>query len=285
MSSLTREPGPDATFLADVAGVLFDVDGVLRNASQAVPGAAEVIRTLNDRSVDYCLLTNNSTHSRASLLRELRGIGLEVDEDRLFNAATATASWVARNHPAKRCLVLVAPDAITAFEAAGVEVVGDDDAEHAEVVVMGGAGDHFRYDRLNAAFRALRNGAQFIAVHRNIAWVTDSGLTLDSGPFIAALEQATGARATVVGKPSVPFFQVAIDRIGQPPSRLLMVGDDVDADIAPARALGMKTALVRTGKPIPADPPSDDRSITIDSVASLDWSTAGQQAAAPKAIE
>ena len=85
MSSLTREPGPDATFLADVAGVLFDVDGVLRNASQAVPGAAEVIRTLNDRSVDYCLLTNNSTHSRASLLRELRGIGLEV----MTNAAAA----------------------------------------------------------------------------------------------------------------------------------------------------------------------------------------------------
>ena len=108
--------------------MLFDVDGVLRHGHQAMPAAGEVQRTLPRRNIPYCLLSNNSTHSRASLLVELRGIGLEAGEGRLFNAVTATATWVAKHHPGKRGLVLVAPDAVSAFRAAGVDIIPDGDA-------------------------------------------------------------------------------------------------------------------------------------------------------------
>ncbi len=262
----------ETSFLADVAGVLFDVDGVLRNGIHPVPGAAAVLTGLDRAGVDYCLLTNNSTHSRASLLAELASIGFEVREDRLFTAATATAVWVAQENSGRQCLILVAPDALAEFRRAGVTLAPPDAVDRAEVVVIGGAGPHFRYDRLNAAFRALLAGAELVAVHRNTSWMTESGLSLDSGPFIAALEQATGATAALVGKPAAPFFDEAIGHLGISTDRLLMVGDDLRADIMPARELGMKTALVRTGKPIPDDPPIDARSITVDSVAALDWS-------------
>jgi len=35
-------------------------------------------------------------------------------------------------------------------------------------------------------------------------------LTLDAGPFVAALEYASGKNAVVVGKPSATFFDAAM---------------------------------------------------------------------------
>jgi FMN phosphatase YigB (HAD superfamily) len=47
-------------------------------------------------------------------------------------------------------------------------------------------------------------------------------------------------------KPDAAFFAAAVDRLGLPPARILMVGDSYHSDIAPAMAAGMKTAWVLT---------------------------------------
>ena len=105
-------------------------------------------------------------------------------------------------------------------------------------------------------------------MHRNTAWMTEKGMTLDSGPFISALEQAAGVEATIVGKPSLPIFQQAIDALGIPAAELAMVGDDAHNDLVPAKSLGMTTILVRTGKPVGhAEEAVAD--ITLDSVTNI----------------
>jgi 4-nitrophenyl phosphatase/NagD protein len=60
---------------------------------------------------------------------------------------------------------------------------------------------------------------------------------------------AAGVEATVVGKPAPEIFDVACERAGAAsPDATAMVGDDLDSDLRPARALGMRVVLVRTGK-------------------------------------
>ena len=39
-------------------------------------------------------------------------------------------------------------------------------------------------------------------------------MSLDAGPFVAALEYASGKRASVVGKPERDFFRLALDDLG-----------------------------------------------------------------------
>lgn len=59
-------------------------------------------------------------------------------------------------------------------------------------------------------------------------------------------------------KPDVRLFLRACEDLGVAPEDCIMVGDRIDNDIAPARMLGMKTVLFRTGRHIGQHPRSVD---------------------------
>ena len=137
-------------------------------------------------------------------------------------------------------------------------------------VVVGDLGAAWTFDLMNRAFRQLLGGAELLAIQRNRYWKTQDGLTLDAGPFVAALEYAAGKQAVTAGKPSAAFFEAAARSLGLPASQVLMVGDDVASDVEGAMAAGLRGALVRTGKFRPGDleretPPD----AVIDSIADL----------------
>jgi HAD superfamily hydrolase (TIGR01458 family) len=225
-----------------IRGVLLDVDGVLVVSWQAIPGAAEALRWLRERDIPFALVTNTTTLSRRSLAARLSQAGLEVEPDRIVTASAATAAYLRRAHPAASCLLLATGD--VAEDLDGIDLVDDG----AEVVVVAGAEDAFTYDAMNRAFRLLREGASLVAMHRNIWWMTTEGPKLDAGPYVTALEEAAGVRAVVVGKPSPEIFRESVALLGVPSDRALMVGDDLEADVLPAQALGLAGVLVRTGK-------------------------------------
>ena len=84
-------------------------------------------------------------------------------------------------------------------------------------------------------------------------WMSPTGPSLDVAPFVAALEHASGRRAVVLGKPSREFFDAAASQLDLPPADLLMIGDDIRADIGGAQGAGLRGAIVRTGKFQPDD--------------------------------
>jgi HAD superfamily hydrolase (TIGR01450 family) len=128
--------------------------------------------------------------------------------------------------------------------------------------VIGDAGDDLSYRNLDIAFRQLRAGAEFVAMHRNPWWMTPKGFTLDAGAYVAGLEFALERKAVITGKPSPVVFRQAVAELraelaarsggsGGPRLRardVAMVGDDPRADIAAARRVGLRGFLVLTGK-------------------------------------
>jgi ribonucleotide monophosphatase NagD (HAD superfamily) len=131
-------------------------------------------------------------------------------------------------------------------------------------VIVGDAGDDFTARNIQSAFRLLRGGAGFVAMHKNRWWITPAGVLLDSGGYVAALEYGTERRALVTGKPSRAFFGEAVRMLaGQggaaaslghgASSRLsrgevAMVGDDLWNDIRGAQKAGLRGVFVRSGK-------------------------------------
>ena len=102
--------------------------------------------------------------------------------------------------------------------------------------------------RAERAFRLAVDGAELIALQKNRFWQRADGLSLDVGPFVAALEYATGHEATVVGKPAAAFFEQALADAGEAAADAVMVGDDVESDVGGALRAGLAGILVRTGK-------------------------------------
>jgi HAD superfamily hydrolase (TIGR01458 family) len=116
-----------------------------------------------------------------------------------------------------------------------------------------------------------------VACQKNRYWREAGGLSLDAGPFVAALEYAASVRARVVGKPSREFFLAALSGTDVEPSSVLVVGDDVETDVLGATSAGMRAALVRTGKYRPGDEERVPHQgvLVLESLASLPEALAG----------
>src|SRR5258708_37698578 len=98
---------------------------------------------------------------------------------------------------------------------------------------------------LARAFSEIELGADLYCLHKNRWWQTLRGPLLDAGAFVAGLEYAAEVEATVLGKPSVAYFEAALEALDADPQMTWMVGDDLESDIAGAQKFGMRTVLVR----------------------------------------
>jgi HAD superfamily hydrolase (TIGR01458 family) len=227
-----------------MAAILLDVDGVLHVSGEAIKGAPAAVRRLRDDGHRLRFVTNNTTQSRRELVEDLRAMGFELEDEELQTTAIAAARALA----GKRVLALTMPAVLD--DLGDVELVGED----AEAVLLGGADETeetnrvFSYMNLARAFAELEAGAELYSLHKNRWWQTSRGPLLDSGCFVAGLEYAADVDATVLGKPSTPYFAAALEALDADAEMTWMVGDDIEVDVAGAQKHGLKTALVRTGK-------------------------------------
>lgn len=227
-----------------IGGVLFDIDGVLVTSWQAVPGAAETLKYLGANDIARAFLTNTTSKTREQIASALRDVGLDVHSDEIVTAASLTADHLRENYPGAR-VVMINNGAI-ADDMPGIDFV--DESEEPDVVVVGGAGPEFTHERLSRIYDRLCRGVPVVAMHRSLMWSTGAGLRIDTGMYLAGMEQASGHRAKAVGKPAPLGFRTASERMGVDPEDVVMVGDDLDNDVLAAQVVGMTGVLVRTGK-------------------------------------
>jgi HAD superfamily hydrolase (TIGR01458 family) len=228
--------------MSKLQGVLLDVDGVLHVSMNPLPGAAETMFWLKKNGYSFCCVTNTTVYARHSLAQRLQSIGLPIEEEQLITAPVATANYLRQHYDGNRCWLLTKGDTAEDFQ--GVNLVD----ENADVVVIGGAEDLLSYETMNRAFRMLMAGADLVAMHTNLYWRTANGLQMDSGPYVRALEVASGKQAIVLGKPERAFFIQSLLTLGVTAQGSIMVGDDLENDIQAAQQAGLRGILVCTGK-------------------------------------
>ncbi|PNG25175.1 TIGR01458 family HAD-type hydrolase [Methylocella silvestris] len=221
------------------AGVLLDIDGVICVGAHPIPGSVEAVRRLRERNIPVRFVTNTTRRPRRRILEDLRRLPLEIADSEIFTPARIACDLLAERGLAP--LLIVHPDLGEDFS--GLPQQGP------TAVVVGDAGEAFSYQALNGAFRALAHGAEFFALANNRNFLdSDGDLSLDAGPFVAALEYASGKKPLVLGKPSPAFFKLAVESMGLDMEDVAMIGDDAESDVGGAMAAGLKGVLVRTGK-------------------------------------
>jgi HAD superfamily hydrolase (TIGR01458 family) len=230
-----------------VRGVLLDIDGVLTVSWAPLRGAVEVLAELAQREVPFRLVTNTSSRTRAEIARLLADGGMDVGVEHVHTAVSAAAHFLSERHPHARVFAVNEGDLRPDLD--GVDVVSDKTTDDdVDVVLLGGAGPATGYAEFNQAFRLVSGGALLLALQRALRYQTADGPSLDMGAFLLGLEAATGVAATVVGKPARLLFDAPLAELGIAAEDALMVGDDIDADVRGAQALGMTGVLVRSGK-------------------------------------
>ncbi|MBI2614144.1 MAG: TIGR01458 family HAD-type hydrolase, partial [Gemmatimonadetes bacterium] len=217
-----------------------------------IPGAVEAIAELRRRHVSFRFVTNTTRRSRRGLVERLWGYGFEVDPAEVFTSVMAGVRLL-RERGIVRVAPFVARDTLEDLSA--FELLGGTSAAPAAAaappaaVVIGDLGDQWTPALLNQAFRCVLDGALLIALQKDRYWLGRTGLELDAGPYVAAIEYATGRASVVCGKPSAGFYLGALADLGvTTPGAAAMVGDDLWADVGGAQHAGLRGWLVRTGK-------------------------------------
>lgn len=232
-----------------IRGLLIDLDGTLYVGGEPVEGAKEALAQLENAGIRYLFVTNTTRKSAGEVAAGLEEMDFPSDRELILTPAVAAAGMLA----GRSCHPLLPQELLG--ELGGVEVVEDPPSDF---VVVGDIGEEFDYGRLDLAFRHLMEGADLIALQKNRYWQKENGLHLDTGPFVAALEYASGKRATVVGKPETGFFEAALARLGLEAEEVAMVGDDSESDVRGAQLAGIRGVQVETGKYRPGAEGSPD---------------------------
>jgi HAD superfamily hydrolase (TIGR01458 family) len=227
----------------EITGFLIDLDGVLYTGETPVTGAREALSFLAEQGYPFRCVSNSTRKCRATIAARLGKLGFTIPERAIFTPPLAAVRYMQETGK-HRAYLLTTGDVDRDF--AGTCI--DDGSTNIDYVIVGDAGDRVTYASLNRAFRCLMEGADLIALEKDRYWMDRDGLSLSAGPFVAALESATGKTATVVGKPAKAFFDLALRDMGLDARGVVMIGDDILTDIGGAQGAGMRGVLVRTGK-------------------------------------
>ena len=251
---MTPAPTTTRALLEQYAGLLLDVYGVLMDARGPLPGAAELLGHLETSRTPYAIVTNDASRSPTTYSERFARHGITVPTERFVTSGSLLVTYAPLR--GLRTCVLGTADSRAYAEAGGAAVVPLG-AELDALAVCDDSGFDFLpgiEEALNAVVRAVEAGRRPVLVLPNPDLVYPKGggaLGFTAGAIALLIESALARRFPAMalrfahlGKPERHLFLGAAQRLGLAPGRLVMIGDQLETDIAGARSAGVATALL-----------------------------------------
>lgn len=224
-------------FFIDVQGTLLsDADKSL------IAGAKELISFLNKKNLAYVIITNNT--KKLDFLEHLRAKGLDIKDNAYIDPFAVLSS-------------LLQPCKIAAFGSSefkqSLEKLGFGlDCKEVKAVLVASF-DGFLMNDFADMIELAKSGVRVIALHETSIYKKNEKLYPGVGAIMKMLEYASNASYEVVGKPSFAFYKKALELLKSQDKKssfenTLIISDDFRGDLVQAKALGMQTALVLSGK-------------------------------------
>jgi len=233
--------------------VLLDQWGTLHEGRSIFPQARDCVTRLRDAGKRVLVLSNSGKRASNNAQR-LASLGLPTEAyDGILTSGEVTWTGLKARTQAplkelgRACLLISRGGDRTIVDGLDLDVV--DDIENAEFVLLAGLDDAAAEPEQwrQRLARAAARGLPMLCANPDLTMFGANGLMPAPGA-LARFYQALGGHVTFVGKPHMPIFAAALDRLGHPaPARVLMIGDSLDHDIAGARAAGMLTLFLRAG--------------------------------------
>lgn len=230
------------------ASVILDLDGVVYEGAEAIPGAVSTIAALRACGKRVVFLTNNSARNPSFILNKLGKMGIAVEREELVTSGVAAVWWL-KEQDAPRVYVSGTDELAGMFLDAGFDVRSN--SAEADAIVVG-MDPEFSYKKIAAALPGLLRGAKLVACNRDAFYPSGAGAySPGCGAMIAALEGACARAAdVVVGKPNPKMLEIICDRFGFAAEQTVMVGDTFTSDIVMAREFGMDSVWITAAETV-----------------------------------
>jgi arabinose operon protein AraL len=239
-----------------VDGFVFDLDGTVYLGEKALPSAVDAILELRLRGKRTLFVSNKPLEPGNVYASKLTRLGIPTDPADIITSAFVLGYHLSHHDPHLHLYVVGEENLREELRSYGLNIINElADQDPKEVINTNGidavvvAFDRtLDYRKMNTAYQAIVQGARFFATNGDKVCPMPGGAIPDGGATIAALEHITGRKVDLVaGKPSKIMMTVAMERMGLPPERCMMIGDRIETDIKMGQDAGMLTAVVLTG--------------------------------------
>ncbi len=254
---MAPRPTTISALLTTYDGVLLDAYGVLVDARGPLPGAVALIAELNERGTPYAVVTNDASRSVDTYVARFSRFGMPIPGERIVTSGSLLPAYVReRGLVGARTCVLGTDDSYAfVVEGGGVPVDVAPGMDIDAVAICDDAGTPF-LDGIELAFsaivRAIDAGRRPALVVPNPDLVYPKGdreYGFTAGAMALLIEAAlarrfpdAGLAFDRLGKPEPHLFREGVRRLGA--ARVVMIGDQLETDIAGAIGAGIDAALL-----------------------------------------
>ena len=226
---------------------LFDMDGTLYLGEQLYNFTVELLETLKATGRKYLFMTNNSSKSVEDYIKKLEKLGIPAAREDFITSSQATAYYLKEHHPGKKLYVCGTESLKRELRMEGFTVT--DVLEEVECIVMG-FDTELTFKKLEDVSRLLstRPELPYIATNPDYVCPTEFGSVPDCGSVCDMIDNATGKRPLVIGKPSPLMPELAMKRNGYAKEETAVVGDRIYTDVESGLNAGITGILVMSGE-------------------------------------
>jgi NagD protein len=213
----------DIEQIKSMNGFIIDMDGVIYHGYKLLPGAKEFVDWLRISNKKFMFLTNSSERTPEELQEKLKRMGIEVDADKFFTSALATAMFLVSQKPKGTAYIIGDAGLINALYNVGYTMNSVDP----DYVVVGESRT-YNYEKIEHAVNLVLKGAKLRAL-------------------IAPIELATGRTAYFVGKPNPLMMRKGLKKLNCTREETVIIGDRMDTDVLAGIETEIDTCLVLSG--------------------------------------
>jgi len=224
----------------------IDVQGTLISDEDKSPiaGSIEFIEHLNAMKIPYMVVTNNTKKASRDFYGFLQSLGFNFSFEHYLDPLMLLKSKLPKGG--------VAAYGAEAFLQT-VQTMGYSlDYEEPQSVLVAIKED-FSADEYAQMIDLILKGTPLVGMHETSIYAKNGKRYPGVGAILQMLKFATSCSYEVVGKPSVAFYEEALECLRKQESsaefsRVTMISDDVTGDLGGAKEMGMKTYFVTSGK-------------------------------------
>lgn len=224
----------------------IDVQGTLISDEDKSPiaGSREFIDYLNEKSIPYMVITNNTKKASRDFYDFLHSIGFAFEFDKYLDPLMLLEEKVEKHSVA----AYGAPEFLKTLQSMGYVL----NYENPKTVLVAIKED-FTSEEFAQMIEFLLSGAKLVGMHETSIYAKNNKRYPGVGAILKMLEFATSVSYEVVGKPSTAFYSESLKHLQkQNPAatfnQIEIISDDVKGDLGGAKELGMKTIFVTSGK-------------------------------------
>lgn len=230
---------------------IFDMDGTIYLGDRVFDFAVRFLKNLRKSGRRVLFFTNNASHTDEFYQKKLTCLGFEPRADEIMTSGDVTIEFLKRHREGKSVYLVGTNELVEEFKRRGIHLA-DANAEACDIVVTS-FDTSLTYEKLNAACRFVRNGAEYLSTHPDFNCPTENGFIPDSGAIAAFVTASTGKTPIYFGKPYRETVEMIEESFGVSKDEMCIFGDRLYTDIALGKKHGVCSVLVLTGETTKAD--------------------------------